>query len=114
MTGRNDPCPCGSGVKFKKCCIGRPIGPKAELVKKNGDGWAIELKNFKQFRETLGPDVMNAFARCFVHADRLTSMISFAHVSEKHHTRESVAFDRNLLTMVWFTIGTALHRLQPL
>jgi uncharacterized protein YecA (UPF0149 family) len=19
-TGRNDPCPCGSGVKFKKCC----------------------------------------------------------------------------------------------
>lgn len=21
-TGRNDPCPCGSGKKFKKCCIG--------------------------------------------------------------------------------------------
>jgi uncharacterized protein YecA (UPF0149 family) len=21
--GRNDPCPCGSGVKFKRCCIGR-------------------------------------------------------------------------------------------
>ena len=20
MTGRNDPCPCGSGRKFKKCC----------------------------------------------------------------------------------------------
>lgn len=20
-TGRNDPCPCGSGVKFKKCCL---------------------------------------------------------------------------------------------
>ncbi|WP_371924923.1 SEC-C metal-binding domain-containing protein [Endozoicomonas sp. SCSIO W0465] len=19
-TGRNDPCPCGSGQKFKKCC----------------------------------------------------------------------------------------------
>ena len=19
-TGRNEPCPCGSGVKFKKCC----------------------------------------------------------------------------------------------
>ena len=19
--GRNDPCPCGSGVKFKKCCM---------------------------------------------------------------------------------------------
>ena len=21
---RNDPCPCGSGRKFKKCCWGRP------------------------------------------------------------------------------------------
>ena len=20
MPGRNDPCPCGSGLKFKKCC----------------------------------------------------------------------------------------------
>jgi SWIM/SEC-C metal-binding protein len=20
--GRNDPCPCGSGKKFKKCCVG--------------------------------------------------------------------------------------------
>lgn len=19
--GRNDPCPCGSGLKFKKCCL---------------------------------------------------------------------------------------------
>ncbi|NIH20336.1 hypothetical protein HBN02_18080 [Morganella morganii] len=21
LTGRNDPCPCGSGKKFKKCCL---------------------------------------------------------------------------------------------
>ena len=21
--GRNDPCPCGSGLKFKRCCLGR-------------------------------------------------------------------------------------------
>lgn len=21
--GRNDPCPCGSGKKFKKCCYGK-------------------------------------------------------------------------------------------
>lgn len=24
--GRNDPCPCGSGVKFKKCCGSRLPG----------------------------------------------------------------------------------------
>jgi uncharacterized protein YecA (UPF0149 family) len=23
--GRNDPCPCGSGKKYKKCCIDRKI-----------------------------------------------------------------------------------------
>ena len=22
--GRNDPCPCGSGLKFKKCCALKP------------------------------------------------------------------------------------------
>lgn len=22
-TGRNAPCPCGSGVKFKRCCLGK-------------------------------------------------------------------------------------------
>ena len=21
--GRNEPCPCGSGKKFKRCCLGR-------------------------------------------------------------------------------------------
>jgi preprotein translocase subunit SecA len=23
--GRNDPCPCGSGKKYKKCCMGKLI-----------------------------------------------------------------------------------------
>lgn len=27
QTGRNDPCPCGSGRKFKKCCLGREAMP---------------------------------------------------------------------------------------
>ncbi len=24
-TGRNQPCPCGSGIKYKKCCYGKVI-----------------------------------------------------------------------------------------
>ena len=28
--GRNDPCPCGSGKKYKKCCLGRPAAEPAE------------------------------------------------------------------------------------
>src|SRR6185295_9406192 len=27
MAGRNDPCPCGSGKKYKRCCLGQ--GEKA-------------------------------------------------------------------------------------
>ena len=103
--GRNQPCPCGSGIKFKKCCMGKE--PRAVLVEeKNSNRWTIELKNFKQFCDTLGADVMNAFCRCFVWSDRLTSMISFAYVSQQHHGRDSVAFARNLQTMIWFTVGT--------
>jgi hypothetical protein len=30
--GRNDPCPCGSGLKFKKCCFGKP--PKLKFTAK--------------------------------------------------------------------------------
>lgn len=35
--GRNEPCPCGSGVKYKKCCLpreteGRPIIPVSQEV----------------------------------------------------------------------------------
>jgi hypothetical protein len=26
--GRNDPCPCGSGKKYKKCCEGKKPEPK--------------------------------------------------------------------------------------
>ncbi|KAF3363220.1 hypothetical protein PHSC3_000236 [Chlamydiales bacterium STE3] len=26
--GRNDPCPCGSGKKFKQCCYGKPAAKK--------------------------------------------------------------------------------------
>ena len=29
--GRNDPCPCGSGRKFKKCCIDRTTGSATRL-----------------------------------------------------------------------------------
>ncbi|MFO7801322.1 MAG: type I methionyl aminopeptidase [Desulfovermiculus sp.] len=42
--GRNDPCPCGSGLKYKKCCLGKegskPAGDKDAYYKK----YKIRLK----------------------------------------------------------------------
>jgi hypothetical protein len=31
--GRNDPCPCGSGKKFKKCCESKMIGKRFMATK---------------------------------------------------------------------------------
>jgi uncharacterized protein len=25
QAGRNDPCPCGSGKKYKRCCLGKQL-----------------------------------------------------------------------------------------
>ena len=30
--GRNDPCPCGSGKKYKRCCLGKPQPAQADLT----------------------------------------------------------------------------------
>jgi methionyl aminopeptidase len=29
--GRNDPCPCGSGLKYKKCCLGKSMTPNRDI-----------------------------------------------------------------------------------
>ncbi len=31
-TGRNDPCPCGSGQKYKKCCEEKDDAKRAEAL----------------------------------------------------------------------------------
>jgi tetratricopeptide (TPR) repeat protein len=43
--GRNEPCLCGSGLKFKKCCLGRYSGEDA------GKAW--ELYNIGHYEEAL-------------------------------------------------------------
>ncbi len=34
--GRNAPCPCGSGIKYKKCCLNASAGPRPTHPK-NGE-----------------------------------------------------------------------------
>jgi methionyl aminopeptidase len=44
-TGRNDPCPCGSGLKYKKCCLGN-TGEKeaANLAQAYAENHRIRVK----------------------------------------------------------------------
>lgn len=72
----------------------------------NEDGRSkIEL-NPKKLDEAIGREVLNGFCRCFVHADRLTSAISWAYTSGEYHGVDSVAHQRDLSAMVWYSIGT--------
>lgn len=73
---------------------------------KDASRWSIEVRDFSRFLDALGADVVGAFACCFVHADRLVSLTSFAYHSLKRYPEDSPAFGRNLQTMVWFVVGT--------
>ncbi len=43
--GRNDPCPCGSGRKYKKCCYGKNRGEQENLKAVYARKYGIRLKN---------------------------------------------------------------------
>lgn len=38
--GRNDPCPCGSGIKFKKCCLNNPVNLFPKYVPARRHHWS--------------------------------------------------------------------------
>jgi hypothetical protein len=46
--GRNDPCPCGSKQKFKRCCIG--------IVKRAGGGTFVKLPVAKSVKPIFDPN----------------------------------------------------------
>jgi tetratricopeptide (TPR) repeat protein len=43
--GRNDPCPCGSGKKYKKCCLSRDEAARPRVAAENpGEKFVAELR----------------------------------------------------------------------
>ncbi|MCX6988150.1 MAG: SEC-C metal-binding domain-containing protein [Chlamydiae bacterium] len=58
-TGRNDPCPCGSGEKFKKCCANKSPVKKmqAHLISQEASPSATEetVKISKSFFQKIIP-----------------------------------------------------------
>ncbi len=45
--GRNDPCPCGSGLKYKKCCLGKNGSAGQDLEAQYAAKYGIRLKKDK-------------------------------------------------------------------
>jgi hypothetical protein len=57
--GRNDPCPCGSGRKFKKCCLGKSEG--ADFSESSDSSWPFDEASDSSWAldpETAGYDPM--------------------------------------------------------
>jgi methionyl aminopeptidase len=43
--GRNDPCPCGSGLKYKKCCMMKNAKPKTDIKSYYMKKYGIRIKS---------------------------------------------------------------------
>jgi hypothetical protein len=78
---------------------------KVVFVRESGERWRIELRSLKDFREAIGLDTLNAFCRCFVHADRLVSLATSLNKSLASHGEDSPTYERDLDTVVWLSIG---------
>lgn len=53
--GRNEPCPCGSGKKYKKCCLGKENNPDYSIPA-NITVLYKQMRKKAQFKECLYPD----------------------------------------------------------
>ena len=82
------------------------VEPAFRVTTEASGRWKIELVNFQKFEEVLTRNVLNAFCRCFIQSDRLLSATTCIDASEKLNGKDSVVFGRDLIAMVWFTIGT--------
>jgi|NGEPerStandDraft_6_1074524.scaffolds.fasta_scaffold05776_4 hypothetical protein len=72
---------------------------------RDGD-WEIRTSDLPDLVAVVGEDVLAAFCTCFIHADRIVSLVAFFHVSQKRFKKGSIAEHRNFLTFASFLVGT--------
>jgi len=97
--GRNDPCPCGSGKKYKQCCLGKEPPPRL-LSAIDELRAAIAGKNFKSLDEA------NVFVQNFMESKNRVPQLDFLGLSSEQmgrlldfpfaRTREIVEIDPDL------------------
>jgi uncharacterized protein len=56
MVGRNDPCPCGSGKKYKKCCAEKNESPLDTLIEEE-----LERIVFGAYEQATSPEELSEF-----------------------------------------------------
>jgi hypothetical protein len=82
--GRNDVCPCGSGLKYKKCCADRDSAAERQRI----TGPVMdELKNLLQGRRFDSLDEANAFLRQHTQQRNQTAIDDFHGLSSEQMHR---------------------------
>jgi hypothetical protein len=82
--GRNDPCPCGSGVKYKKCCgklTARPSGPIPEQIRTRLMSHE-SAESRRQSQQGKGKPIISTEFQGY----RFTAVGSRLHYSKRHKT----------------------------
>ncbi|MBI4962990.1 MAG: tetratricopeptide repeat protein [Desulfomonile tiedjei] len=91
--GRNDPCPCGSGIKYKKCCLAKDLNSRKEpdeiqsvrvkaFKAMSGENWEEAIGLFKQIVDAT-PDrdaILETLGACY---DGLEDYLMAAEYYEK-------------------------------
>ena len=128
--GRNDPCPCGSGKKYKHCCLGITDDHKGMNQARNHKDEVEELLSNREFDSL---EELQIFVDSFTEKKNKVSQIDFLGFSSEqihrllHHPMESledmVRFNRDLNPEVFHQIPvvknaqyflTRLKELEPL
>jgi hypothetical protein len=100
--GRNDPCPCGSGRKYKKCCLhaSRADQGGSDVLLDNGlnptlSGWDYEdLKAALEGQEFESIEAAQAFANAYMHRSNRIGLSEFHGLSpEQMHLLINAPFD---------------------
>lgn len=82
--GRNDPCPCGSGKKYKKCCLMKEVQQKASQFKE---------ENVKQKEQEKEEAKWERFWNNFENASYSEKLSAFTGYLESPSPEKEVVFD---------------------
>lgn len=97
--GRNDPCPCGSGKKFKKCCLPRREAWENEFSR---GSWEINQDKYPPIERQGGrPGLSDFYSMDAIKVDRLAYrallMLDHPTIQQKKEARKTYAEAQKLL-----------------
>jgi hypothetical protein len=78
----------------------------AFLEIRDDESWDLSVTSLAAVNELVGLDVMTAFVRAFTHADRIVSLITWFHLSERDAPNGTAGNARSFSTFQAFLIGT--------